>query len=274
MKDQDYSEDKTLKSPGYYISGDPQTDETAKDQDSLTMTVVFNNISADPCLQKSWGFAMWIENQEGAVLFDTGSDGNILLENITASGIDLTRLHSIVISHEHWDHVNGLPVITSKLKRQIPIFVPADIEEQIRVLSPGSDIIPVSAPQCITGEIWTTGPLPGNHKGKALSEQSLMINRNGKSYLLTGCSHPGIENIAAFARSHFKDSDLELITGGFHLEALDEREIQSIIDRLLGLKIRKIAPSHCTGDTATKYFQEAWQENFIHLGLGETFVTA
>ncbi len=112
----------------------------------ITLTVVYNNIAGDPALKTSWGFAVWIEEAEGAVLFDTGSNGDILLGNITASGLDLTRLHSIVISHEHWDHVNGLPVILSKLKRQISVFVPSGIESQVSALIPGADVIAVTRP--------------------------------------------------------------------------------------------------------------------------------
>ena len=172
--------------------------------------MVYNNIPGDDSLQTSWGFALWIEDGEGAVLFDTGGDGDVLINNITAAGLDFTRLHTIVISHEHWDHINGLPVIINKLKRQIAVFVPADIESKIRELIPGSDIIPVSAPQCITGEIWSTGPIAGTHKGKNLSEQALMINKQGNSYLVTGCAHPGINNFVSMANKHFPENNISI----------------------------------------------------------------
>ncbi len=256
---------------GYYSFGEPGPAENSGSGSPLSMTVVYNNIAGDPALQESWGFGIWIEGEEGAVLFDTGSDGNVLLKNIAAGGIDLTRLHSIVISHEHWDHISGLPEIISKLKRQIAVFVPKGLEQQILKIAPGADIIPVTGPQCITGEIWITGPLDGDHKGKPVSEQSLLISRHGKSYLITGCSHPGIQNIVSFAKQHFPGNEVSLITGGFHMNEMDADEIRDVIGRLAESGVRMVAPSHCTGDTAMKLFRETWRDNFLHLGLGESF---
>ncbi len=272
MKSGDSKADLTTRSVGFFYSNEPEAAEKQMDKSPLALTVVYNNIPGDPALKESWGFAVWIEDGEGAVLFDTGSDGDVLLENIISSGIDLTRLHTIVISHEHWDHINGLPVITSKLNRQIQVLVPADIENKIRALVPQSDIIPITGPQCITAEIWTTGPLHGTHRGGKISEQSLLINIKGKSYLVTGCSHPGIKTIASFVKEHFPDNDFALITGGFHMAEYEEEEVNDVIDYLASLNVHQIAPTHCTGDAAMQLFRDSWKENYLNLGLGESLM--
>jgi len=54
----------------------------------------------------------------------------------------------------------------------------------------------------------------------------------------------------------------------FTSEAKSDAEIRAIIKRLKALDVQKIAPSHCTGDTARRMFHEAWQHNFLEGGLG------
>jgi len=273
MKQPDNSAKIRAEASGNLQSEKPEVVSAPKDPGRLTITVVFNNISNNDNLKSAWGFAAWIEDNEGAVLFDSGSDGNILLDNITAAGLDLTRLHTMVISHEHWDHVNGLPVITSKLRRQLSVFVPAGIEQKIRDLIPGADIIPVTAPQCITGSIWTTGPLTASHKGDKLFEQALLISKEGKSYIITGCSHPGIEQVVAEAKNHFPGNEIALVAGGFHMDGQSEQDIRKVIEKLSAMNVRHVAPSHCTGEKAIKLFSETWKDDFIQLSLGESYTT-
>jgi 7,8-dihydropterin-6-yl-methyl-4-(beta-D-ribofuranosyl)aminobenzene 5'-phosphate synthase len=264
----------TAGSAEFFQADGTETIKEERDVDAITLSVVYNNVPGDPGMKASWGFSAWIEDSDGAVLFDTGSDGDTLLSNMTAAGLDLTRLHTIVISHEHGDHINGLPELTSKLKRQISLLVPADIESTVRKLVPHADIVPVTGPQCITGEIWTTGPLPGIHKGSALSEQSLVITRDEKLWVITGCSHHGIDKIADFVKSHFPGNEIELMTGGFHMSQFDENEIQATISHLRAARVKLIGPSHCTGDSAINAFRETWKENFLDLGLGASLSTS
>jgi 7,8-dihydropterin-6-yl-methyl-4-(beta-D-ribofuranosyl)aminobenzene 5'-phosphate synthase len=53
------------------------------------------------------GFAAFIESSAGIYLFDTGQ-GNTLLHNAAALGIDLSRLSKIILSHGHLDHNRGV----------------------------------------------------------------------------------------------------------------------------------------------------------------------
>ena len=49
---------------------------------------------------------------------------------------------------------------------------------------------------------------------------------------------------------------------------LSEAEIGSIIRRLQALGVRKVAPSHCTGDRALRLFRDAWKDDFVDSSLG------
>jgi metal-dependent hydrolase (beta-lactamase superfamily II) len=37
------------------------------------------------------------------------------------------------------------------------------------------------------------------------------------------------------------------------------------------LGVEKIAPSHCTGNSAIKTFRHEWGTNFVNLNIGDTF---
>ena len=51
--------------------------------------------------------------------------------------------------------------------------------------------------------------------------------------------------------------------GGFHMDGMTLGEILRLMNDLKKLGVRKVAPSHCTGDRATAAFQEAWDQHFI-----------
>jgi 7,8-dihydropterin-6-yl-methyl-4-(beta-D-ribofuranosyl)aminobenzene 5'-phosphate synthase len=59
-----------------------------------------------------------------------------------------------------------------------------------------------------------------------------------------------------------------LLMGGFHLAGKSDAEIRTIIKRLKSLGVRKVAPSHCTGDRAIHLFREEWKDDFLEGGLG------
>jgi len=54
-----------------------------------------------------------------------------------------------------------------------------------------------------------------------------------------------------------------LILGGFHLGGYSEHEVKGIIERLREMGVKKVAPSHCTGEASLQLFKEAWGEDFL-----------
>jgi 7,8-dihydropterin-6-yl-methyl-4-(beta-D-ribofuranosyl)aminobenzene 5'-phosphate synthase len=61
-----------------------------------------------------------------------------------------------------------------------------------------------------------------------------------------------------------------MIIGGFHLSSMPLDEIEHIVSRLQELGVRKVAPSHCTGEQARDIFRNTWGNNFIEGGVGAT----
>jgi 7,8-dihydropterin-6-yl-methyl-4-(beta-D-ribofuranosyl)aminobenzene 5'-phosphate synthase len=56
--------------------------------DTLTVTIIYDNIAIDDRLKTAWGFSALVEYQGQTLLFDTGCDGRMLIENKNVLGID------------------------------------------------------------------------------------------------------------------------------------------------------------------------------------------
>ena len=53
----------------------------------MKITIVYDNTTTDKNLTADWGFACFIETSERNILFDTGGNGKILLQNLKTLNI-------------------------------------------------------------------------------------------------------------------------------------------------------------------------------------------
>ena len=238
------------------ITAGKETDGTA------AIRVVFDNVVIDERLQSSWGFAAVIETPGTNILFDTGSDGRILLSNMRQMRVAPRMIDLIFLSHAHGDHSGGLDAVLTE-KPELPIYLSSSTLGVIRHGLPlGTRIIEMSAPTQITTNIHSSGEM-----GSAPAEQALVIETVEGLVVVTGCAHPGVALIAEKAKAQY-DSEIYMLAGGFHLFRAKENTVRDVIARLKALGVRKVAPGHCTGKRAMQLFREAWGEDFIEGGLG------
>ena len=73
----------------------------------MNITVLYDNREFISRWETGWGFACLINNGEEKLLFDTGDNGDKLLNNISRSGIELEEIDALTFSHSDWDHVDG-----------------------------------------------------------------------------------------------------------------------------------------------------------------------
>ena len=198
--------------------------EMRRKNEMIQLTIVYDDVnSANSQLQADHGFSCIIETEENTLLFDTGTDGQILLNNMKALGKNLLDIDTIIISHEHYDHNGGLKEVCQTLKKPTIYRIENDTELGM------PQTIVTDQPQEIAPHIWTTGRLKGN----PLDEQSLILKHKDGIFVLVGCSHSGLENILSVAASYGKITG---VMGGFHG-----------FDNLSLLKeIKDIYPAHCT----------------------------
>ncbi|MBN1693931.1 MBL fold metallo-hydrolase [candidate division WOR-3 bacterium] len=229
----------------------------------ITITVPYNNVPLNEDLKTDWGISVFIKGLQKSILFDTGGDGSILLSNMKKLKIAPAEVELIVLSHIHGDHVGGLEALlkrNNKVSVYLPSSFPYDFKNKVNSITGKS--LTVKEPQRICENVWSTGEL-----GTLIKEQSLVIATPKGLIVITGCAHPGIVDIVKFVKNHFKE-DIYLVLGGFHLSSYSEVKIKEIIRELKALKVKKIAPSHCTGERAIELFEEAWGRDFIDMGCG------
>ncbi len=238
---------------------------------NMKLTMIYNNMAGNSGLASKWGLSVWIDYGEKAILFDTGGEEKAIIDNIAQTGMDYKKLSAIIISHNHWDHINGLPAILEKTDHSLPVYVPLDDSKAIQEKYPEADIKGVGSFMELAGNTLTTGQLKGNIRSGYIYEHSLLLSSNGDLYIITGCSHPGIVNIVRKAREINPQDRIKLVAGGFHLLRHSKDEVKKISDELKELGVQNVAPSHCTGDDAINIFKEEWDDNFISFNLGDTY---
>lgn len=94
--------------------------------ESRSITNLYDAFSKDSTLTKDFGFSCLIRYGGKDILFDAGSNADIFRDNILRMGIDLKTIDAVVVSHGHFDHLNGLDYVL-KVNPQVKIYFPNDI---------------------------------------------------------------------------------------------------------------------------------------------------
>jgi len=139
-----------------------------------------------------------------------------------------------MLSHDHWDHTGGLEGLL-KVNPNLAIYKTTYSEE----------------PKELFQNIITTGTIGGKY---SIQEQSLVCRIKAGLVVITGCSHPGLENILEIAK---KFGSIHAIIGGFH--GFD------VFEALKGISI--IMPCHCT--SYTREIQRRYPDAYTPGGVGK-----
>lgn len=235
-----------------------------KNTQSIQITIVYDNNPFDEKLDKDWGFSCFIKGLEKSILFDTGTNGRILLSNMEKIGIRPEDVDLVFLSHDHRDHTGGLDALLEqnhKIEVWLPEFFSSSFKNVIE--KRGASVAEVDNFQQICRGAYSTGVISG-----WIREQSLILDTDKGIILITGCAHPRITNIITKAKRLLK-KDIHLVFGGFHLAAFYENEINGIIDHFRKSGVKKVGPGHCSGDEARRLFAEEYKDDFIEIGVGK-----
>ena len=232
----------------------------------VTIINVYDNYPWAEGLTTDWGFAALIDINDTTILFDTGANGPTLLGNIDKLGLKPEGVDAVVLSHYHGDHTEGLFPFLDKWgakKLYIPRSFPSAFKEKTGKYG---ELVEVGDSAQICDRVYTTGEL-----GTAIIEQALIIETSQGVILITGCAHPGIVDIIKRAKELTRQ-EVYLVLGGFHLGGKSAQELQDIISAFRSLGVKKVSPTHCTGEQAIEKFSNAYGENFIRNGVGKKIV--
>jgi 7,8-dihydropterin-6-yl-methyl-4-(beta-D-ribofuranosyl)aminobenzene 5'-phosphate synthase len=231
----------------------------------IKITILYDNNSYQTGLKSAWGFSCLITGLKKSILFDTGGDGALFMENIKKLGIDPRAVDVIFLSHNHWDHTGGIldflrenSDVTVYLLESFPESFVRDVENQ------GARVIKIEQSVHLFDNVYSTGQL-----GTSIKEQSLVIDTEKGLIIITGCAHPGIVQIVETTKQILYREVL-FVLGGFHLCGEKRKTIDEIVGHLKNLNVGYVAPCHCSGEQARTIFEQKFNGHFVDIGLGKT----
>jgi 7,8-dihydropterin-6-yl-methyl-4-(beta-D-ribofuranosyl)aminobenzene 5'-phosphate synthase len=152
------------------------------------LTILFDNEPGLPGLTSLWGFAALIRLEGRTVLFDTGSNGRVLLRNMAALGLSPESVDLLFLSHPHWDHMGGLdsflecnPAVTVALHEGFSKHLIHDLHSQC-----GELIVIGAEPRLLAPGIFSTGMLDSQPP-----EHGMVIDAGGVTAAIAQ-THPGL----------------------------------------------------------------------------------
>ncbi len=240
----------------------PTATPTEEVKHMFRITLVYDNYPYKAGLSTAWGFSAFITYKDENILFDSGGSGSLLLSNLAALKIKPSKIQNVVLSHEHNDHTGGLQSLLNAgtdPKLYIPPSFPSWLKNQFRNQT---QMIEVKPGMEIAEGIYSLGEMPGPPP-----EQGLVIDTPKGLVIITGCAHPGVDDMVLEAKRQF-NKEIYLVLGGFHLGSASDARINQIIATFQEVGVKHVAPCHCTGDRAIGMFHNAFGEDFIRVGVG------
>lgn len=244
------------------------------------------------------------------VLFDTGLSPDAMVTNADRLGIGLGDVHSVVLSHGHFDHVGGLAGLAGRAV-SMPMIVHPRVWTRRRLMMPGNErelptlsrralseegyeVIERRVPSLlldgsvlITGEVDRTTefergmPPPHQawngtdwvHDPLVIDDQALVVHLRGQGLVVvTGCGHAGAINIVRHAQRLTGVDRLHALVGGLHLGGpAFEPVIPPTIAALTDLSPALIVPGHCSGWRAQHALAAALPDAWVQSSSGTTY---
>lgn len=263
------------------------------------------------CNGLSLFFRMKIKNKTYTLLFDTGPDEGLVVENAKKLGVDLTEVDAIVLSHGHFDHYGGtIDVLKAIGKQNLPVFVHPELflpraygEKELVYVSynltkeaveeQGGKVIESVGPMSlfddcalISGEVpritsYEQG-FPDEYKlqdhnwlcaPEVIDERCLVFRMKNKGMcIVTGCGHTGIVNATQHAMNLLKTDKIYFVMGGFHLAGPQFSDrIHPTIHDLEKINPAFVVTGHCTGRHTQASLSDAFKNKHIPYGVGSYF---
>lgn len=267
----------------------------------IKLTILSEN--RDSCdLKGESGLSCLVEACDKTFLLDTGYS-DLFLKNAKLLGIDLSKVKTIVLTHGHSDHTNGLAYFKDK---KTIIMHPAAFKDRWSIrkkeyvglpmseneLKQRYNVITSKSPIEFLPDCFYLGEIPmvvdfekdGNFS-TTLDEQLTQTDyteddsgvafRTSKGlFVMTGCGHRGVCNTIEHAKKVTEQTKVWGVFGGFHLRSLEKQKdkIDSTIAYFKKEKIEHLYLGHCVTDEVISYFEQNLPKVHIErLATGKVF---
>lgn len=270
------------------------------------IVILSDNSTGTSNTRAEHGLAFWVETEDHCLLFDTGQ-GLVLEDNARVLDVDLEAVDTVVLSHGHYDHTGGLPVLVQRAEAELRVFahpdaycpkykrtvsgtryigIPPASREALSCLKYES-VATSSATEVVPG-IWATGEIPRSHPQEAategfctdveglvddplLDDQALFIDTPQGTVVLLGCAHAGLINTLDHIKRLTQDRPIHAVLGGTHLRSATHSRIDWTLEELKYFNLQRLAAMHCTGPQATAAIWHAFPGICAPGGTGTSF---
>lgn len=272
----------------------------------MRITNLVENTAGAPGCGTAHGLSFYIETPKHRLLMDTGPSG-LLLQNAGALGVDLAGVDTVVISHGHYDHSDGVPAFAA-MNSHAAIYLQRGADGDFRSTAGGDARYIGMDPAVSVLErlAWIDGEhriddelslfsgisgrrfWPQSNRGlmrrqdgqcaqdRFEHEQCLVVEADGLRVLLSGCAHNGILNVLDRFSALYGGAP-DVVISGFHMmkggEYTDDewRTIEATARELLALPT-VFYTCHCTGLPAYECMKSILGERLRYVHCGETII--
>lgn len=277
----------------------------------MEVVTLIENLVYKGGLKGEHGLSFLIKTREHKILFDAGQSG-ALLDNARALGEDLKDVDFIILSHSHYDHTGGLEKVL-EINKNARIIMKRSILEEKYSNSSGSmkeigfklrgryreypnEFILLDGDYNlgdgirVVGDIGKYSDFEGTQEGLFVKEEDkyvrdrfsdelfLIVEKDEKLNIITGCSHRGIINILRSAIDKTGIERINLLLGGMHLSGMkiqdkdlreenDDRLLRTI-QEMKKIDIERIYTNHCTGIDGFMRLKTAMEEKVYYSYTG------
>ena len=176
-----------------------------------------------------------VVSDDHAVMIDAGLSGKRITELMNLNGIDASLIKSILITHEHSDHISGAGIMARKLD------VPICCNERTFA---SCNIGTVTYSRTVTMRAFSSGPmeitpLPTSHN--ASEPNAFLISAEGKKVMIatdTGKMTPEMER-------EMHDLDLAMLESNYDKHMLATGPYPPMLKRLVGSDIGHLSNIDC-----------------------------
>lgn len=248
----------------------------------MKFTMLTENRNCDNNCINEDGLSIYIEINNNKLLLDSGIT-DAFLRNSKILGINLDEVNTIVLSHGHWDHGNGLKYINTKktlilhpecyterysLRRNMAF---AGINETREELLKKFELIETKESYKIFENVWFLGQIdrkfevPVKNLPTVLKNEEIdylkddcggiVVKLDKGIIVFSSCSHSGVNNIVEQAKKITEEDRVVAVVGGFHLKTIDPYT-QEIVQYFKDNNIERAYMGHCTSDEVIEYFKE------------------
>ena len=229
------------------------------------------------------GLSLYIEIDDNKLLLDTGIT-DLFIKNSKILDVDLNQIETIVLSHGHWDHGNGLKYLENTENKTIILHPEcftdrysirrqgeyAGINLKLEEMSEKYNTIQSREPYQIFDDVWYLGQIerandfearefPTELKNGEIDylkdDSGIAIKTNNGIVVISGCSHSGICNTVEHAKKVTKENKVYAVIGGFHLKNIN-KITEDTIKYFINNNISKAYMGHCTSDEVIVEFEK------------------